>query len=224
MTGLTRSLEVLVLAASAFPMQIAGLPAMVGGGRSPRGRGFGLWIVPAAVWLTAVLALVVSPHEIDVVGADPLVWSAIALAAGIAALAVELLVGGTWSWAATGTRPVGVRMAEDVPGAGAPLALSTAVTGVGEELLFRGVWLAVLLDGFGWPALAATGVAAGVYAANHAYLGPDIVVQKLCSGCIFTVLAAAGGGVLAAAVAHVMENVLIAFLPRLQAWTWSPAS
>jgi membrane protease YdiL (CAAX protease family) len=210
MTVHTPSLDLLVLTASAFPTQLVSLPAQFGVRRSE------LWIVPVAVWLTCALALTLSSQPVVLVGDDPSRWIGIALVAGGAVLLVELLVGSVWSWVATGRRPSGVELAEGVTGVGTPLALSTAVTGFGEETLFRGVWLAVLLGAFGWPAIAVGALVTVVYALNHAHLGLDIVVQKLCAGAIFFALAYAGGGVLAAGIAHVVENLLIAFLPLLQ--------
>jgi uncharacterized protein len=216
MTGRTHSLEVLVLIASAFPMQLAALPALFGMMRRPTAR-LQLWIVPAAVWLTVALALALTSAPVAFAGDDAVRWVGIAIAGGALAVMVELLVGSAWAWAASGTRPAGVQLADGVPGAGRPLAVSTAVTGFAEEILFRGVWLAILVTGFGWPSAAAAVLVTVVYALNHAYLGVDIVAQKLCSGGIFVALVLAGGGVLAAAVAHVTANLLIAFLPLWQA-------
>jgi CAAX prenyl protease-like protein len=207
MTVHTPSLDVLVLTASAFPAQLAALPALFGRMRPP------LWMVPTAVWLTTALALTLSGSPLALTGNEPLRWAVIALAAGLATVLLELGIGGLWSWVKSGRRPGGLELAAD--SVGTPLALSTAVTGFGEEVLFRGVWLAILLGGFGWPAVLAAVLVTVVYALNHAYLGVDIVVQKLCSGAIFFALAYASGGVLAAGVAHVTANVAIAFLPLL---------
>ncbi len=220
----TRYLEALALIASAFPAQLAALPtlfASAGPASSRAGAGLPLmrWLLPGVVAVVAIFALVVSGVGLPGPTAPALGWVAIGIVAAPLTLLAELGVGTLLTWRASGSFPRSIELAEGVEGAGAQLAVSTAITATGEEILFRGVWPQVLLTRWLWPTWAAALLVTLVYAANHTYFGRDVVLQKLVAGAIFFAIAVGGGGVLASTITHAGENVIIAYLPMIVART-----
>ncbi|MYS77817.1 CPBP family intramembrane metalloprotease, partial [Streptomyces sp. SID5926] len=103
---------------------------------------------------------------------------------------------------ATGTRSVGAW-------AGAPRALLALglLTGVGEEVLFRGYLLTGLREALvPWAALV---VQAALFGVHHASFGPRAVPAKAVHGLLWGALTLGSGSLLPAVAAHTVFQVLV---------------
>jgi hypothetical protein len=176
----------------------------------------------AFTWSLPVAALALAGLGYVVVGPDlPWVWpsvAAVALAIGGAAIAFggEILLGAL-PLVLRGRRPTGISVHRGFTERPAVLAGSTALTAVGEELIYRGLWLGLLVTAFGVQWWLAIGVSACCYALNHWYFGTGVIGQKFWSGLVYGIVYwLSGGAVLAAVLAHVLHNLLVAGVAAVQ--------
>lgn len=184
------------------------------------------WGLPAAVGVLGGLGLFVSADSLGwhVPGASvppavswlpgwcwPGPFGVIAVLLGVVvAFGGEVLVAAA-PVIATGRRPGGLSVHRAFAERPAVLAASTSLTAVGEEIIYRGLWVGLLVATFGVPGWAAVAVAALVYAANHWYLGAGVVRQKTWSGVVYGVVyLACGGALIAAVLTHVLHNLVVA--------------
>ncbi|GIG56446.1 hypothetical protein Lfu02_08180 [Longispora fulva] len=194
MTTPTLSLSLLVLVGAACPVQAF--------------RYAGPARLAAAVTGVAGLAWYVAPSTGVLARPHGWWWCLAAVAVGAGAIGVEVGV-----VAALRRRRV-ARVA--LHGSASRAVAAAVVTGLAEEVLFRGV-AQHLLGVLGLPAVAAIGAVAVAYGLNHLYFGWDTVAQKVATGLLFGGLyALSGGSVLVPVIAHVTQNVLVlTVLPRL---------
>lgn len=224
MSSRTHYLSVLVLLCAAFPAQLfrVGL-AMAAADRRPaaswlRALGRQLWL-PGAFALVTALVWYVAPATGVLRAPAAWWWCAVAVAAGLAAPALEVATGSAAALAQR--RRVGrVRLHERGAGGSAAAVAGAVVVAAAEEVIFRGVGLHLLVHGLGWPAVAAVGLTAVVYGLNHLYFGWLTVLQKTVTGVLFGGLfVAAGYSLLVPLVAHAVQNILVlTVLPRWGGW------
>jgi len=193
-------LSALVVLSSAFPahvVQVGSLPARVR-----------QLLVPAAFGTVALLAWYVAPGN-GVLRPPSLLWLAVGAGIGCAAPAFEIGLGAVW---ARGRR-VRIGLHDKATSLG---LLAVVVTGVAEEVIFRGVGVHLLETVLHWPALAAIAVTAVVYGGNHLWFGGLTVLQKTGTGLLFGALYDLSGHSLAVPLlAHVLQNlVVLLVLPR----------
>lgn len=149
------------------------------------------------------------PQLLDLQGSS-LKLVLLALVAAPVAVGLELLVHGAVTYRTTGRRPGGVTL-DRFWGNGLSITdyLLLAAVVVGEELIYRQIWIVVLMDSFALPMLAALAVSSVLYGLNHMAFGPTSVVSKTLAGLIFGGLFLASGSLWPPLLAHALSNVLI---------------
>ncbi len=79
-----------------------------------------------------------------------------------------------------------------------------------EELLYRGVWGALLIDQFGAAWYVFLICSAILYGINHLYMGSSAVMQKFLTGiCLGAVYLLSGRELLVPVIAHVGQNLIL---------------
>ncbi|WP_079423808.1 CPBP family intramembrane glutamic endopeptidase [Streptomyces katrae] len=223
----TRSLELLVLAATVAPAELIRVatafgPAAKAGADRVRAVRRGLVGVPAAYLVVTAAALAVAadggflPDTLTggLTGALPgalpgrlpgVLWLPAAALAGAALVGGEFAVGAVPRLAAGAGLP---RLAvhRDGGAAGGGYAASVLATAVAEELLYRGLWIGVLHERLHLPAGVAVAVAAVAYAGGHLFFGGRAVAQKTLSGVVFGLLMLVSGSLAVPLVAHLAQN------------------
>jgi membrane protease YdiL (CAAX protease family) len=194
-------LSALVVLSSAFPaqaVQVGAVPARV--------RQF---LVPAVFSVVAVLAWYVAPASGVLARPSSLLWLAVGAGTGCAAPVFEIGLGALM---ARGRR-VRVGLHDKATSLG---LLAVVVTGMAEEVVFRGVGLHLLETVLHWPALVAIAVTAIVYGFNHLWFGGLTVLQKTGTGLLFGALYdLSGHSLVVPLLAHVVQNlVVLLVLPR----------
>ena len=213
----THSLSVLLILATASPNEMIRVATLLGDQRSQAVARRNLSLrrlgMPVLYGALAILAAWLSP-ESSVWGIPSALWILCAVVLGPLMVLVE--VGMTCLWLlANGERPTGVSLHAAWADDPVPLALSTAVVGSAEEVIFRGVWVGVLILTFGWPTLPTILLAAVVYGFNHWYFGLHVVGQKCVSGFVYGVLFVVGGHlVLVPLIVHALHNISIVLFSR----------
>ncbi|MFF4371590.1 type II CAAX prenyl endopeptidase Rce1 family protein [Streptomyces sp. NPDC001594] len=211
----TRSLELLVLAATVAPAELIRVatafgPAAKAGADRIRAARRGLAGVPAAYLVVTAAALAVAADGGFLPGALPgrapgVLWLPAAAAVGAALVGAEFAVGALPRLAAGAGLP---RLAvhRDGGAASAGYAVSVLATAVAEELLYRGLWIGVLHERLHLPAGVAVAVAAVAYAVGHLFFGGLAVAQKALSGAVFGLLLVVSGSLAVPLVAHLAQN------------------
>lgn len=213
----THSLSMLLILATMSPSEMIRVATFLGDQRSEavarrslRLRRLGM---PLLYGSLALLSAWLSP-ESSVWGIPTAWWILCAVLLGPLMVLVEIGVMCLWLLA-HGERPTGVSLHSAWVDDPIPLALSTAVVGSAEEVIFRGVWVSVLVLVFGWPALPAILLAAVAYGFNHWYFGLHVVGQKCVSGFIYGVLFIVSGHlVLVPLIVHALHNISVVFFFR----------
>lgn len=81
---------------------------------------------------------------------------------------------------------------------------------VGEEILYRVIWLSVLYHSFGLPAPLALSISSLAYGLNHLAFGATSVVSKTVTGLLYGCLYLLGGeSVWLPIVAHCLQNIAL---------------
>ncbi|MFF2198224.1 type II CAAX prenyl endopeptidase Rce1 family protein [Streptomyces sp. NPDC058157] len=211
----TRSLELLVLAATVAPAELIRVttafgPAAKAGADRIRAARRGLVGVPAAYLVVTAAALAVAadggflPDALS--GRPPAVlWLPAAAVAGAALVGAEFAVGAVPRLAAGAGLPrLAVHRAGGAAGGG--YAVSVLATAAAEELLYRGLWIGVLHERLHLPAGVAVAAAAVAYAVGHLFFGGLAVAQKTLSGAVFGLLMVVSGSLAVPLVAHLAQN------------------
>lgn len=215
----TLSLSMLLILATVSPSEMIRVATFLGDQRSEavarrnlRLRQLGM---PALYGSLAIFSAWLSPVH-SVWGMPSAWWIVLAILLGPLMVLVEIGVMFLWLLA-RGERPTGVSLHSAWIDDPLSLAVSTAVVGSAEEVIFRGVWVGVLILVFDWPALAAILLAAVAYGFNHWYFGPHVVVQKCVSGLVYGVMFVVSGYlVLTPLIVHALHNVSVAFFLKRQ--------
>jgi membrane protease YdiL (CAAX protease family) len=86
---------------------------------------------------------------------------------------------------------------------------------VGEEIFYRGFWLAILQGSFSFPSWLALGVSSLVYGVNHLAFGRASVISKTAVGILYGSLYLFGGRSLwLPIVSHGLQNVTLIMLAK----------
>jgi membrane protease YdiL (CAAX protease family) len=86
---------------------------------------------------------------------------------------------------------------------------------VGEEIFYRGFWLAILLGSFSFPSWVAVGVSSLAYGVNHLAFGRGSVISKTVVGILYSSLYLFGGKSLwLPIVSHGLQNVTLLMLAK----------
>lgn len=94
------------------------------------------------------------------------------------------------------------------------LSLLTLIA-VGEELIYRQVWFALLAGTFHLPAIVIILVTSLFYGLNHLYFGLNSVLAKFISGCVYGGLYVISGySILVPIITHVLQNLILIFMTR----------
>ncbi|MEW1634244.1 CPBP family glutamic-type intramembrane protease [Streptomyces sp. NPDC093801] len=212
----TRSLELLVLAATVAPAELIRVATAFGpaaGADRARAARRGLLGAPAAYLLVTAAALAVAADGGFV--PDTLTgWRTGALWLPAAAAAGAALVGAEFALGAVPRLPAGTglpRLAvhRDGGAVGGGYAAAVLVTAAAEELLYRGLWTGVLHEGLHLPAGVAVAAAAAAYAVGHLFFGGLAVAQKALSGTVFGLLMVVSGSLAVPLVAHLAQNGVV---------------
>jgi membrane protease YdiL (CAAX protease family) len=221
----TRSLELLVLAASIAPaelVRVAGSFGSVAGGamataadssaraRRERAALIGVPAAYAGVCALAVGAVVAGGFTPDYLKTWSVAWWWVvgAAAAGCCAIMVEFGVAAAPS-IVRGVRGLRFGIMTGMSAADHRYLLSITVTAVAEEILYRGVWIGTLRGPLAIPAVAAIALAGLAYALGHLFFGWSVVGQKAVTGFGFGTLLVASGSLLVPVVAHVVQNAAV---------------
>ena len=213
----THSLSVLLILATMSPSEMIRVATFLGDQRSQEGARRNLRLrrlgMPVLYGGLAVLSAWLSP-EYSVWGMPSAWWIICAVTLGPLMVLVEIGVTCLWLFA-HGERPTGVSLHSAWTDHPIPLALSTAVVGSAEEVIFRGVWVGMLILVFDWPTLPAILLAAVAYGFNHWYFGLQVIGQKCVSGFVYGVIFVAGGYlVLVPLIVHALHNISVVFFLR----------
>jgi membrane protease YdiL (CAAX protease family) len=228
----TRSLELLVLAASIAPaelVRVAGSFGSFGGGaaamaadgsartRRERAALIGVPAAYAGVCALAVGAVLAGGFTPGYLKNWPVAWwwLVAAAAAGCAAIMVEFGIAAAPS-IARGVRGLRFGVMTGTSAAGHGYLLSITVTAVAEEILYRGVWVGTLRGPLAVPAVAAIALAAVAYALGHLFFGWSVVGQKAVTGFVYGTLLVVSGSLLVPVVAHVAQNAAVLGLQARQ--------
>lgn len=93
--------------------------------------------------------------------------------------------------------------------------LLMVLVAVGEEIVFRQVWIELLERSLGLPLFGALAVSALLYGLNHQFFGGVSVVSKTFTGLVYGGLYVLGGRSLWLPIlAHVLQNQALFFLAR----------
>ncbi|MFE2143879.1 type II CAAX prenyl endopeptidase Rce1 family protein [Streptomyces sp. NPDC059456] len=218
----TRSLELLVLAATVAPAELIRVatafgPAAKAGADRGRAARRGLLGAPAAYLLVTAVALAVAAGGGFV--PDTLTdWRTGAPWLPAAALVGATLVGAEFAVGAvprlldgTGRPRLSVHRGGGTAGGGVGggYAAAVLVTAVAEELLYRGLWIGVLHARLRLPVAVAVAVAAVAYAVGHLFFGGLAVAQKTLSGAVFGLLMVVSGSLAVPLTAHVAQNAAV---------------
>jgi membrane protease YdiL (CAAX protease family) len=217
MTSPTHYLDLLLLLAGVFPSGLGFSLGYVLGADPEGGRRRGLFLVTSLVPFVGVLAAAAHfrPESLSV-GAPPSSALWIGFPAILAVFAVEYGAGLVFSLVRTGRLPMGAGLhqfwASPMP---ASQYVSLLLIVIGEELLYRRVLFHLLIHSFGWAVGPVVVVSALLYALNHSFMGPGIVVAKIASGLVYALVFVWSGSVLAPIIAHAGFNwSLLALLGR----------
>ncbi|MFF4582583.1 type II CAAX prenyl endopeptidase Rce1 family protein [Streptomyces sp. NPDC001373] len=214
----TRSLELLVLAATVAPAELIRVatafgPAAKAGADRERAARRGLLGAPAAYLVVTAAALAVAADggfvPDTLTGRLPgALWLPAAAAAGAALVGAEFALGAVPRLLdGTGLPRLAVHRGGGAVGGG--YAAAVLATAAAEELLYRGLWIGVLHEGLRLPAGAAVAAAAVAYAVGHLFFGGLAVAQKTLSGTVFGLLMVVSGSLAVPLVAHLAQNGVV---------------
>lgn len=220
----TLYLDLLILLAAIYPARFgATLGVLVASwrlGRRGRPGGAPESAVAMLPWLVLPLALIVlatqmvRPELLQLAGELPPIGLMIALAAVPLALFVEYLV-----TAAATYRPGmpffrGMDLQAIWQGKLRVLDhVFLVLIAVGEELVYRQIWIGSLVRSFGVPPFVALVLSSLGYGLNHLYFGPLSVASKTLMGLIYGGLFFYGGyNIWLPILAHVLQNSLLLVL------------
>jgi hypothetical protein len=92
--------------------------------------------------------------------------------------------------------------------------LLLGIVAVGEEILYRGIWVSVLLS-FGLPVPLAVGLSSLAYGLNHLAFGSTAVLSKSMTGMLYCVLYLLGGqSIWLPIMSHCLQNAALFGLTR----------
>jgi len=86
---------------------------------------------------------------------------------------------------------------------------------VGEEIIYRQIWLGVLEDSLGLPVLSSLAISSVFYGLNHLYFGATSVLSKTLTGLLYGGLYVLGGRSIWLPIAtHGLQNLALLTLAR----------
>jgi membrane protease YdiL (CAAX protease family) len=143
----------------------------------------------------------------------PLVVAAVVLAP--LALLIEYGIHALASYRVNGTFPRGIAVQAFWRRRLSPTDhLLVGTVAVGEEILYRGIWIGVLLS-FGLPTLVAAGISSVAYGINHLAFGRTSVIAKTVTGLLYCSLYLVGGkSIWLPILSHCLQNTMLFFLTK----------
>jgi hypothetical protein len=208
-------LDGLILAATAYPSGFS-YSLFTSWNGAPRGSStsfLGFLALPYLLVCPVVVA--VQPNLLALHGTNA-VWVVAALLLTPVVMALEFAIHGTASYRATGRFPTwfGVHpLARGRLSATDHVLLGIVV--MGEEFIYRGIWIAVLHRAFGLPLVLALFVSSFAYGMNHIAFGGITVLSKTVSGLLFGSIFLLGGQCLWLPIlTHAMQNIALFGLAR----------
>lgn len=213
MTDHTLSLSVLIVLATFAPSELIRAVAYLGGHPGQKGferyeerlRRFGM---PLLYILIAFLVLYLTPQE-SRWESPALAWYAMAFV--LAPVVIGAEIGFTFAWLRLLKKQIGrVSLSPVIDDNAAIFAMLSVIIGGAEEIIFRGVWIPLLVDTHSIPVEAAVAVSAIVYGFNHSYFGIMTVLQKSVSGLLYGIFFVISGlAIVVPVVVHVTQNLLL---------------
>jgi membrane protease YdiL (CAAX protease family) len=208
-------LDCLILAAASYPSGFSHSVFTAFAGR-PRGVTAAFLCALVLPYLGMALALGwIRPELLRIAPAGAGLIVAALLAAPVA-LALEAGIHALFRLGTTGRLPRGIelpRLWRVRLGLTGHLLLVLIV--LGEELLYRQLWIGLLQGSLGLGAPAALAISSLAYGVNHLAFGGLSVLSKAASGLVYGGLfLAAGGSLWPALVAHGVQNLLLLELAR----------
>ena len=183
---------------------------------SPAGVSSAFLAALALPYLALALAVrAVRPELLSFHGASlPLFMLAVLLAP--AALLIEYAIHGLAAYRASGRFPRGIAVQRFWSGSlSAADHLLLAAIAVGEEILYRQIWLGALQGSLGLPVGLALAVSSLAYGLNHLAFGGLSVASKTVTGLLYGGLYLLGGrSVWLPILAHCLQNLILFAMAR----------
>lgn len=96
-----------------------------------------------------------------------------------------------------------------------PYLLLLALIALGEELIYRQAWFAILAGSFHLPVIVIILITSLFYGLNHFHMGINTVLAKFITGCVYGGLYALSGySILVPVIAHVLQNLILMLTAR----------
>lgn len=167
--------------------------------------------LPLLYVVAALSAVYVTPQE-DVLTWPAAYWYPVALAVAPAVVMIEI--------AATfvGLRVLKQRVGRIVVNrrrndSKLTFIVSDIVIGTAEEVIYRGIWIVLLVGVHSLPVAIAVLLAATSYGFGHSYFGAMTVLQKTISGAIYgSLFIAAGYALIVPILVHLAQNATLAMV------------
>jgi hypothetical protein len=208
-------LDCLLLTAASYPSGLSySLFTQRGGDPRQASASFLGFLVAAYVVIVAGV-LVLRPGLLLFHGTSPL-WLMLAGVLAPVALLLEFCLNAYLAYRHSGVFPRGVDL-HQFWDPKTPLSqhLLLGLIVVGEECLYRGVWIGALHGSLGVPAPVALGISAVAYGCNHLAFGTKSVLSKTVMGLVYGGLYLAGGQSLWLPImTHGLQNLLLFALAR----------
>ena len=210
----THYLDIIILASAAYPSGFSNSLYTSWRG-APRETSTGFLSILALPYTAIVLAVwFVRPEMLSWRGTTaPFVLAAMLLVP--LALLIEYAIHALASYRAHGRFPRGIKLQSFWR---RRLSLTDylliAAVAVGEEIIYRGIWVTVLLS-FGLPAPVALGVSSLAYGVNHLAFGSTPVISKTVTGMLYCTLYLLGGqSIWLPIISHSLQNFLLFILTK----------
>lgn len=207
----TLYLEWLILAATAYPAGFSySLFATRSGAASAVSTPF-LFFLALPFVVVSLASAAIRPEAFVLRGVPPLLLLALAVLLAPVALAVEYLLHALMTYEPGGKLLRRVTMQRFWQGRLSPVdGVLLGIVVVGEEFFFREIWLGMLNQSLGLPAMLALLLSSAAYGFNHLAFGRISVISKTASGLIYGGLYLLGGQSLwLPVVAHGVQNVIL---------------
>jgi uncharacterized protein len=207
-------LDMVILASAAYPSGFSNSLYTSWRG-APRGASTGfLWMLMLPYPAIVLSVWAVQPELLSWRGTTvPLVVAAIILAP--LALLIEYGIHALGSYRMTGRFPRGIAVQGFWRRQLSPTDhLLVGTVAVGEEILYREIWVGVLLS-FGLPTPAAAGISSLAYGFNHLAFGRTSVITKTVTGLLYCTLYLVGGkSIWLPIMSHTLQNTMLFILTK----------
>ncbi len=207
--------SILVLLATVYPVSIPQI--MLTFERKFNSKNQDVIYLMNCVIISTVLLLlgsVLVPIGSKIVITSKIIWYIIAIAAAPILIGVEFIVGGM-ILKASGTKVKGISVNATWTKMSVVGCVLTFLLAIIEEIIYRQLWSAAILDNLGWSIIAFVILSSVVYGFNHLYYGFTTFLQKTISGIIFAIIfLLSGGSVIVPIIAHTLQNIIILLMGR----------